>query len=105
MRQSGALSKIDYYPFIIIALGDNGGSAQRKEALKSIYTLVYDKLNEIDLQQLISGDIRWKKNASWATDDLKNKGLMKKVVPHGIWALNENGWGEYHKLKKSNNFN
>jgi len=77
---------------ILQVLTELGGRGEVNEILEKVYEKTKDKLNQIDLELLPSGnDYRWRNTAQWARNTMVNEGLLKKDSPRGIWEITEKG--------------
>lgn len=82
-----------YYRPILEALRELGGSARKSEVLERVLQRMKDMLRDVDFEPLAStpGAPRWKNTASWARNSLKERGLMRKGSPHGVWEISDSG--------------
>jgi len=77
---------------ILQVLRDLGGRGEANEILAKVYEKMKDKLSQIDLELLSSGnDYRWRNTAQWARNTMVNEGLLRNDSPRGIWEITEKG--------------
>ena len=82
-----------YYLPILEALSELGGSARKSEVLECVLQRMKDKLQDVDFIPLASrpGAPRWENTAAWARNTLKERGLIRKDSPHGVWEISDSG--------------
>ena len=82
-----------YYRPILEALRELGGSARKSEVLERVLQRMKDMLQDVDFEPLAStpGAPRWENTAAWARNSLKERGLMCKDSPHGVWQISDSG--------------
>lgn len=82
-----------YYPFILQALADAGGSAPIGDVLRRVGEAMRDVLRDVDYQSLPSDPdtARWRNAAQWARRELVERGLMSGDSPRGIWEITDAG--------------
>lgn len=76
---------------ILQVLVESGGSAAMQNVLARVEHLMKDTLKELDYHSHASGELRWRTSAQWARNTMKDRGLLKKGSPHGIWEITEAG--------------
>jgi len=100
-RVRGGMPMSAFRPYILKALAQLGGRAREAEVLKCVEEMVRPQLiEEIDLEQLPTGELRWRKKARWEKFKMKQEGLLRDDSPYGIWELSEKGWQEARKLRE-----
>ena len=57
-----------------MALEEMGGSGEIKEVLDRVREIMGPKLNEVDRENLNSGEPRWRNKCRWARSVLVNQG-------------------------------
>jgi len=85
---------------ILESLIELGGKAETNKVLSRVYEKMKDKFTQIDLENVLSGDIRWINMVRWTRNTMKNEGLLSKDSPRGIWEITEKGKEYYYKSKK-----
>ncbi|MET8352666.1 hypothetical protein [Micromonospora sp. NPDC005206] len=88
--------------WILVALGEFGGTAQRADILRVMERLLGSRLRADDLAPRPSGrDLVWKNNASFARNRLVEQGLLHptEVSGHGSWSLTPSGARESALLR------
>lgn len=76
---------------ILETLVELGGSAKTCYVLAEVYRKMENQLKDRDNEKLRSGEKRWKRQAQWERNKLKNMGYLKKNSPIGIWEISEAG--------------
>jgi hypothetical protein len=84
---------------ILETLVECGGRAKISEVLESVFQKMENQLKDRDCERLPSGELRWKKQAQWERNKLKNIGYLKRNSPSGIWEISEGGSNFYCKSK------
>jgi len=92
-----ATREADYRPLILACLAKAGGSAGRREVLKSIEEAMNGRFKPRDLERLPSGAVVWVTYASYERTNMVLDGLLKRDSPRGIWELTERGWQAVRK--------
>ena len=72
---------------LVQAVRDAGGKLAAHEAIDRVGELMADRLNEVDLGRLPSGEIRWRNTVRWAAQRLQLQGRLSKNAPYGFWKL------------------
>ncbi len=82
-----------YYLPILESLRELGGSARTSKVLERTLQRMKDMLQDVDFEPLASTpDMpRWKNTSAWARNTLKERGLMCKDSPHGVWEISDAG--------------
>ena len=93
----------EYRQPILEALEELGGRAPVGEVLDVVYSKVRNKLTDYDLQNLASGDQRWRKAAQWCRYSMAKEGLLNPNSPHGIWEISDRGRAALARLKEQSN--
>jgi len=86
-RGYGKLSSNHYRGPILEALNKLGGAGNVDEVLEIVFSIVSNRLSEIDLSKTQSGSTRWKLTAYWERHCMVKDGLIKADSPRGIWEL------------------
>lgn len=81
---------------ILETLIEFGGKAKMAQVLEKVHEKMKGKLVEKDYSIMPSGSIKWKNQAQWERNNLKNKGYLKKDSPVGIWEITEAGRAYYN---------
>ncbi|MGW3890409.1 hypothetical protein ACWD69_17105 [Micromonospora chokoriensis] len=89
--------------WILIALGELGGSASRHRVLSVMEGMLGGRLTADDHVRRRNGEPAWKNNASFARQELIEAGLLlsKTTAGHGTWALAPNGSRRSQTLRAS----
>ncbi len=81
-----------YYPYVLRAIHELGGSASKKQVVEKVFQLVKDKLSKSDFDKIGKGKlVRWSYYVGWARLWLKDEGYIKADSPRGIWELTQKG--------------
>ena len=97
----GALPEKAYYKPLAQALLSLGGSAKTCDAIDAVRKLMGRKLTAADKTPVRSnGLVRWNVKVRFARLALKDRGLISKYSPSGVWSLTDAGkrWAEDPKL-------
>ena len=81
-------------------LEELGGEGHHSQILDILEEKMKSEFNEIDREDLKTGEVRWKKNAEWQRYIMTKKGLLDSNSSRGIWKITEKG-KEYLKSMKS----
>ncbi|MEX0682669.1 MAG: winged helix-turn-helix domain-containing protein [Dehalococcoidia bacterium] len=84
----------EFYGPVLRATQSLGGKARVAQILENVEQLVRDRLRPVDLDILDSGEVRWRKTAQFARNDMANKRtppLLNPSSPHGWWEITEAG--------------
>ena len=85
------LPEMAYRSPILLELLARGGSGSAKEVTDAVGERIRDKLTAGDLEQLKSGDIRWRARVQFTRLRMKEDGLIKADSPRGVWELTAEG--------------
>ena len=81
-----------YYRPILQILADAGGAANRSDVLRRVEERMRHVLTPADYTMIPSErDLRWRTRAKWASNHLKNDGLLQKGEPRGTWHITDAG--------------
>lgn len=82
-----------FYPYILRALVEMGGSGKTKLVLDSVGHLMKDILKPLDHDVLKSHgkSIRWRNTAQWARNTMVNEDGRMKRAKNGVWEISEIG--------------
>lgn len=82
-----------YYLPNLEALRELGGSARKSEVLEHVLQRMKHVLRTVDFVPVASTpDVpRWQDTAARARNTLKERGLMRKNSPHGVWEISDSG--------------
>jgi hypothetical protein len=69
---------------IVVALGQLGGRATKRQVLTALPSIVV--LTSEDIEKDRRGNLRWEVQAGQAASQLRRSGTLK-ITSHGIWAL------------------
>src|SRR4051794_8959887 len=91
--------------WLVLVLGDAGGSSSRAEALNRIEERFASAVTSDDVEPVPSRpwEVKWRNRVSWERDRMVKSGLLPPYAGTGTpWSLTEAGWGLYHnRVKKS----
>lgn len=76
---------------ILLELLARGGTGSAKEVTDVVGQRIGDDLTTRDLEQLKSGDIRWRARVQFTRLRMKEDGLIKADSPRGVWELTADG--------------
>ena len=76
---------------ILQSLVDLGGSGEVNEVLKQVYERMKGVLKPIDLEKVLSGQIRWVNTARWERAAMLKEGLLQNYSPRSIWEISDKG--------------
>jgi len=86
------LPETEYELPILDALASQpGGRAPAREVLQAIGPVLADKLTDLDLKPINSGNIRWHNRAQFARLNLVRGGQLAADSPRGIWEITDAG--------------
>ena len=82
-----------YYLPNLEALRELGGSARKSEVLERVLQRMKHVLRTVDFVPVDSTPNvpRWQNTAALARNTLKERGLMRKDSPHGVWEISDSG--------------
>jgi restriction system protein len=83
----------DFYPYILKALVEMGGSGKTKLVLDRVGHLMNDVLKPLDHDVLKSDgkSIRWRNAGQWARNTMVNEDGRMKKTKNGIWEISDKG--------------
>ncbi len=100
-RKGEITAHTDFFPYILQALVEMGGSAKTKLVLDRVGEKMKSILKPLDHAVLPSDgkSIRWRNAAQWARNTMVNEDGRMKKTKNGIWEISDKGrkW-----LKESN---
>ena len=76
---------------ILVTLLELGGRASSEDVIARLEHGRRSHLTEYDRGELDSGEVRWKKNAHFARNQLREEGLIAGTSEWGIWELTATG--------------
>jgi hypothetical protein len=95
------LNQKEYAIPILESLIEMGGSGKVQKIFEKVFEKVKNKLQEADFENVQSGKVvRWKNQAAWERQRLKQEGLLKENSPAGIWEISEKGREYVKSVKK-----
>jgi len=100
-RVRGATPRKEYQIPILEALLEMEGKGTPGEVFEIIEEKMKERFNNLDLEILECGDIRWQKAAAWQRYFMVREGLLSPNSPRGIWEITELG-REYLRRVKDN---
>jgi hypothetical protein len=84
---------------ILEALEELEGRGEARQVLNIVYKRMKEKFKENDLEQLTSGEVRWRKMAMWERYNMVRDGLLRSDSPRGIWEISEAGWAYLENIR------
>lgn len=72
---------------IEIVLHDLGGSAPSRVVVEKVGWLLEDDWTDLDLQPVLSGQLRWQQRVGALRTRLCEEGILDWGAPHGVWRL------------------
>jgi hypothetical protein len=89
----GNITQEDLESYIIRALQEMGGKAQKKDVDDKIYKQLIEYFTAPYYQEKSGQTIRWKHFIAWSKERLKAKGIIKRPIDsgRGIWELTDEG--------------
>jgi hypothetical protein len=83
---------------ILVELLERGGTGHAKEITDAVGERMADQLTPTDLEQLKTGDIRWRNRVQFTRLAMKTDGLIAGGTPRGVWSLTDLGRSEAEKV-------
>lgn len=83
-----------YETFLLYVLWKKfNGSASKSEATNAVVTLMksHGFISDLDLELVSTGEQRAVNTTAWSRNALKERGLISKLSPRGIWELTPKG--------------
>jgi hypothetical protein len=90
-KTGSILNESAYELPILGIISEHGGRAAAREVLDELETRLNGQLTDVDKQELVSGDVRWRNRAQFVRLRLVEKGDMVKDSPRGIWEISDQG--------------
>ena len=88
----GSLLPVGAYWLPILAILDEaGGSAAANDVIDALEARMGDELKDRDRETLRNGEVRWRNRARFARLRMKERGLLSKTSPRGVWEVTERG--------------
>lgn len=85
------LPEAEYELPILEELEDRGGRGTAREITKAVGERLKDRLTDLDLKHVKSGDVRWENRVHFTRLRLRERGLLRSGSPWGTWELTERG--------------
>jgi hypothetical protein len=89
-------------PFVVLAIGSFGGSAEKKEVDEKMYKILEEEFSDKICHETVSHNVpRWQHDIAWAKERAKQiHSYVKSAVEsgRGTWELTEKGKEYYEKL-------
>ena len=86
------VSQGDFRIPILQALYEMGGRARGRQVLDAVEQKMQDQLRAVDYETLKSGEIRWRKAANWARNQLVHvDDYLRDDSERGVWELSNAG--------------
>lgn len=80
-----------YWLPILGILVEAGGSAAANDVIDALEERMGDEFKDRDRETLRNGEVRWRNRARFARLRMKERGLLSKVSPRGVWEVTERG--------------
>lgn len=83
-----------YELFLLHVLAEkSSGSASKREATQRVVHLMksYGFIGPTDLSRVSTGETKAENTIAWGRNALKERGLIRRDSPHGVWELTEEG--------------
>jgi len=88
----GSLLPVGAYWLPILAILDEaGGSAAANDVIDALEARMGDELKDRDRETLRNGEVRWRNRARFARLRMKERGLLSKTSPRGVWEITKRG--------------
>ena len=85
------LPEAEYELPILRYLAEHDGRAPSREVVRAVGETLRDKLTDLDMEPLRSGDIRWENRAAFVRLRLVEKEELVKGSPRGTWEITAKG--------------
>jgi len=79
----------EFYEPLIGVLHQAGGRLAAVDAIDCVGQAMADRLNDVDLARLPSGEVRWRNSVRWARQRLEEAGKLDGKAPYGVWKLTD----------------
>ncbi len=76
---------------LLKVLYESGGAGKMSEVVDRVGDMMSEQLNEVDLQKLDTGEIRWRNAVQWERNEMVKEAMLKKDSPRGVWELTAKG--------------
>jgi hypothetical protein len=90
-NQGDLLPEGEYWIPILELLAESGGRAQGRSVIAALEDRLKGRLTARDYEVLDMGEIRWSNRARFARLRMKERGLISKRAPRGIWEITDAG--------------
>jgi Mrr restriction endonuclease-like protein len=80
-----------YWLPILSILDEAGGSAAANDVIDALEARMGSKLKDRDRETLRNGEVRWRNRARFARLRMKERGLLSKTSPRGVWEITKRG--------------
>lgn len=88
----GSLLPVGAYWLPILGILDEaGGSAAANDVIDALGVRMGDELEDRDRETLRNGEVRWRNRARFARLRMKERGLLSKTSPRGVWEITKRG--------------
>jgi hypothetical protein len=85
------LPEAEYVLPILRVLVDRGGSAPAKDVVAAVGGILADRLKDRDRETLPNGGQRWQNRIQFSRLKMKERGLLKRGSPRGLWEITDAG--------------
>jgi hypothetical protein len=97
-RRGSLLAEEAYEIPMLQVLAEHGGRAGKNEVLDVLESRLGDRLTELDMTPITSGEVRWRNRAQFVRLRLVERGELKRNSPRGIWELSDAGDARLREL-------
>ncbi len=80
-----------YWLPILGILVEAGGSAAANDVIDALEERMGSEFKDRDRETLRNGEVRWRNRARFARLRMKERGLLSKASPRGVWEVTERG--------------
>lgn len=95
----GATPQGGYRRPILEVLVEMGGRGQMNDVLDRVGEKMQRTLQPVDRQRNPQGIIRWRHNAMWERNTMRQEGLIKSGAPRGQWVITDKGRSAFQQTK------
>jgi len=93
-RRNGLTPQSVYETFLLYVLGEkSSGSASKRDATQRVIHLMkaHGFIGPADLTRVSTGETKAENTIAWGRNALKDRGLIGRDSPMGVWELTEEG--------------
>jgi hypothetical protein len=81
----------DYWVPILRALDEMGGSGAAADVTDRVGQFLAEELRDRDHEYNATGEIRWRNRTAFARNSMKDRGLLSRTSPRGVWEMTDEG--------------